>query len=83
MGKRKIKNPLRSNGIVDGYTDVSRRSYQSLEDQNEVCRSKCAYETVEEAEMIARRNSSKSGKRIGVYQCNLCGFYHLTSANRE
>ena len=77
--KRKFKNVSRNtNDSSDGASDYS-LSNSYFNDQFAKCPDKRTYDSIQEAELIAARNTNKSGRRIGVYQCNICGFYHLTS----
>ncbi|HLN22333.1 MAG TPA: hypothetical protein VK213_14685 [Bacteroidales bacterium] len=41
---------------------------------------KTMYNTREDAlDMVKYLNENRTGKEINVYQCNICGFWHLTS----
>ena len=43
------------------------------------CLNKNAYDTKEEAEIVADRQRSIFARPLGVYHCPLCEKYHLTS----
>ena len=50
---------------------------------DEVCTSKMAYATKEEAEEVRGMQASKSGKALYIYKCERCGLFHLTSKKWE
>lgn|GEM_PF-6374128 len=82
MRKRNSKNTPRNNAVGEDFTDYSRLN-SFFSNQYSKCPDKRTYDTLEDAESIAARNSNRSGRRIGVYHCTVCGFYHLTSNKIE
>lgn len=42
---------------------------------------KAAYETQEDAEKRASIIFNEKGKKLRVYRCDMCGFWHLTHSN--
>jgi len=47
--------------------------------QQRKCRKKKKYLTEEKAEEQAYLYEKSSGLSLNTYECNLCGFYHLSS----
>jgi len=81
--KRNSKNvPRNTNDSIDCVSDYSQLN-SFFNNQFGKCPDKRTYDSIQEAELVAARNSNKSGRRIGVYHCSICGFYHLTSVKPD
>lgn len=42
------------------------------------CTSKVGYSSLRHAERIAREIEAKRGDKLRIYECPVCGLYHLT-----